>query len=374
MTQKQCFLYRITNKVNGKMYIGMTVDPKQRWRQHKCHSNRGGSQVLAASMRKHGKENFAFEVLMTEFGADCIEKCRDAEVLLIALSDTRSPNGYNLTDGGEGVFGYEYSEEQNKANSERQKKLWTQERRDKASETTRKFFDENPEHGKVIWGSRRKSGKYDAAVVAASKVTAKYFEEPSRRLAAKARSVEFWVSSREKALGVKGQKVKCVQTGAVFDAACSAARWVAATRGNASYGGIIKACSGECHLAYGLQWVFAKDAGLRDVDIAWSDTKKLTRLDIKPLKPKPEKAPLTSERRSELLREAYAAGKMDNRNLRMKAVMCVETGTIYKSCRDALKSLGKADKRGASTIGAVANGNRKSAYGHTWKFIEKEMA
>jgi hypothetical protein len=57
----------------------------------------------------------------------------------------------------------------------------------------------------------------------------------------------------------------------------------------------------------------------------------------------------------------------------MKAVMCVETGVVYKSCRDALKALGK-DNSAANVIGAVAGGKRKSAYGHTWKFMEKEIA
>ena len=56
-------IYKITNKVNGKFYIGSSVDLKDRWRRHRSHL-KNGSHVnthLQRSYNKYGKEAFIFE-------------------------------------------------------------------------------------------------------------------------------------------------------------------------------------------------------------------------------------------------------------------------------------------------------------------------
>ena len=57
-------IYKITNQVNGKVYIGQSVKIKSRWAQHKREVNSGNSNTLLYNaMRKHGIENFTFEVI-----------------------------------------------------------------------------------------------------------------------------------------------------------------------------------------------------------------------------------------------------------------------------------------------------------------------
>ena len=88
-------IYKITNKLNGKVYIGQSVDIDTRWRQH---INAKDNYAIHNAIKKYGKENFKFEVLL-----ECPEDMLDVwERDVIALYDCISPNGYNLTEGGEG--------------------------------------------------------------------------------------------------------------------------------------------------------------------------------------------------------------------------------------------------------------------------------
>ena len=99
-------VYLATNKINGKQYVGQTVKKLNlRWNEHT--SNQSNS-VLHKAIRKHGKENFSVEKIH-----DCNskEEMDFVEIFYIILLDTKAPNGYNLTDGGEGRSGYTLSEE-----------------------------------------------------------------------------------------------------------------------------------------------------------------------------------------------------------------------------------------------------------------------
>ena len=94
-------IYKITNKLNGKVYIGQSIDITARWRQH-CNAKDDFS--IHRAIQKYGPENFKFEVLL-----ECpAEMLNVWERDMIALYDCISPKGYNLTEGGEG---YKRSEE-----------------------------------------------------------------------------------------------------------------------------------------------------------------------------------------------------------------------------------------------------------------------
>jgi group I intron endonuclease len=57
-------VYQILNKINHKVYIGITTkrDPVERWNRH-LHVYQHGDSILYRSMRKHGIENFEFSVI-----------------------------------------------------------------------------------------------------------------------------------------------------------------------------------------------------------------------------------------------------------------------------------------------------------------------
>lgn len=101
-------IYCIENLVNGKKYIGQSVDITSRWRKHKneLNNNVHFNDYLQKSWNKYGEDNFSFYVL--EF---CdIDKLDDIEIYYIALYKTLNrESGYNLTSGG--TYNKEYSVE-----------------------------------------------------------------------------------------------------------------------------------------------------------------------------------------------------------------------------------------------------------------------
>jgi group I intron endonuclease len=95
------YLYSIKNEVNGKLYIGQTVNPARRWADHQssARTRHDGCPKLHRAMRSYGIENFSFFVewkCKTQDEADRLER------ILISLNDTVE-NGYNLNLGGNGV-------------------------------------------------------------------------------------------------------------------------------------------------------------------------------------------------------------------------------------------------------------------------------
>jgi group I intron endonuclease len=95
------YIYLITNLVTGKKYIGCTtVSLKRRWAQHLSSARKGSSMAIHRAIRKYGVGNFeikCLEVVATR------EAMLAAEVSLIYSHGCTAPNGYNLTNGGEGV-------------------------------------------------------------------------------------------------------------------------------------------------------------------------------------------------------------------------------------------------------------------------------
>lgn len=95
------YIYRITNTVNGKVYIGQTsVSIAQRWRQHRWASKKDSTHPLYRAIKKYGSDKFSIECLETVIGSrsDLV----DAEIRLIRSYSSLSPKGYNLSAGGEG--------------------------------------------------------------------------------------------------------------------------------------------------------------------------------------------------------------------------------------------------------------------------------
>ena len=65
-------IYKITNTVNNKVYIGQTVqaNPKMRWYAHLADARRGKKSYLLDSIRKYGPESFAWEIVDTATSVD----------------------------------------------------------------------------------------------------------------------------------------------------------------------------------------------------------------------------------------------------------------------------------------------------------------
>ena len=105
--EKICGIYKITNKINGKCYIGKSVDIYQRWGRHKNGSRlieEGGDFcTIHNAIRKYGIENFSFEIIERLSPS----RLNEREKYWINFYDSYY-NGYNDTFGGEGSIKYDY--------------------------------------------------------------------------------------------------------------------------------------------------------------------------------------------------------------------------------------------------------------------------
>lgn len=99
-----CGIYKITNLINGKCYIGQSVNIKQRWKDHRTRAMSKGSEGFEShfyrSIRKYGLENFSFEIL-----EECSkEELNEKEKFYVSkYSSNQEEFGYNLTAGGDSV-------------------------------------------------------------------------------------------------------------------------------------------------------------------------------------------------------------------------------------------------------------------------------
>lgn len=96
------FAYLITNNVNQKVYIGITINPKERWQRHQSNARneasiRGKGTYLYNAIRKYGIKNFTFEVVK-EFQEKL--DCCTYEVDTIIFFRENNIDNYNLHDGG----------------------------------------------------------------------------------------------------------------------------------------------------------------------------------------------------------------------------------------------------------------------------------
>ena len=89
-------IYKITNVLNGKCYIGQSVDPNKRFVSHCSRANNDSdNSPIHAAIKKYGKENFELEIL------EWTEDYNRREKELIQEYNSLSPNGYNIALGGE---------------------------------------------------------------------------------------------------------------------------------------------------------------------------------------------------------------------------------------------------------------------------------
>jgi group I intron endonuclease len=88
-------IYKTINLLNRKVYVGKDTYNNQNYL--------GSGILIVRAIKKYGKLNFKKEII------DIVEsqqELNEKEMYWIKLLNCRAPNGYNLTDGGEGISGY----------------------------------------------------------------------------------------------------------------------------------------------------------------------------------------------------------------------------------------------------------------------------
>ena len=102
------YIYIITNKLNGKQYVGQQSHRK--CRPDEWVAKAGGrvydhfrkhtknNKALHRAINKYGKDNFTYEIL--DYQGASMDALNAIEKWKIAQLGTLSPNGYNLKSGG----------------------------------------------------------------------------------------------------------------------------------------------------------------------------------------------------------------------------------------------------------------------------------
>ena len=90
-------IYKITNKINGKTYIG------KHQTKNLEDGYMGSGKYLKSAITKHGIENFTKEIL---FVLDTEEEMNYIEKELVTIDFCESKNTYNICEGGQGGFSY----------------------------------------------------------------------------------------------------------------------------------------------------------------------------------------------------------------------------------------------------------------------------
>lgn len=95
-------IYKITNKINGKIYIGQTEQTlEKRWNKHVTMSRYGRKHnrltAIGAAIKKYGKENFIIEQIDS---AENEKELCDKEKYYAELLNSYVPNGYNIAECG----------------------------------------------------------------------------------------------------------------------------------------------------------------------------------------------------------------------------------------------------------------------------------
>lgn len=90
---EKCGIYKITNLINNKIYVGQSRHIYRRWIEHRYSAkDQNNPTLLYRAMRKYGENNFCFEI---------IEECEpnqlnEREAYYMYLYNSFTPNGYNI--------------------------------------------------------------------------------------------------------------------------------------------------------------------------------------------------------------------------------------------------------------------------------------
>ena len=101
------YIYKYTNKINGKHYIGQTNNLQKRYNGHKSESfnpkAKGYNLPFHCAIRKYGIENFSYDILEEISDGESQDFINDREKYFISYYHSlTSENGYNLAIGGDG--------------------------------------------------------------------------------------------------------------------------------------------------------------------------------------------------------------------------------------------------------------------------------
>lgn len=110
-------IYKATNQVNGKVYIGFTNNFNKRRLRHNnvslSKNNVGYNDVFHKAIRKYGADKFKWDIIYCSTDGNHCKDFMEPHFIKYNNSFVNSPNsnGYNMTLGGDGMLGFTHTEE-----------------------------------------------------------------------------------------------------------------------------------------------------------------------------------------------------------------------------------------------------------------------
>ena len=103
-------IYKFTNLINGKIYVGVSTHLARRFSEHRCNYKK---YPISCAIRKYGWENFEVEILEYFNNEDSLDYMFEREIYWITyFNSTERYTGYNLANGGKNsLYGHICSEE-----------------------------------------------------------------------------------------------------------------------------------------------------------------------------------------------------------------------------------------------------------------------
>ena len=188
-------IYILENQVNGKKYVGKDRNLPNRSKDHlkgRCPN----SPAIHAAIKKYGVENFSVEII--RYPGISHEALYAVEQWKISQLNTKSPNGYNLTDGGAGIYGYRHSEESKRKMSETSKLISDETRRKMSESHKGKTLSEEHRRKIAQSGIGRKPTEETRRKLSESSKGKRHSEETRRKIGESSKGRYFSPETRRK--------------------------------------------------------------------------------------------------------------------------------------------------------------------------------
>lgn len=264
-------VYKHENKINGKVYIGITsMDVRRRWENGNGYSK----QVLFwRAIQKYGWDAFSHEIL---YGGLTQEEAEEKEIELISTYSSNNPKyGYNIQNGGS--VGKHSEETKRKISKAHKGKKISSEQRAKISETlkgrelpeeTRKKISEALRGEKCYWYGKVGPTKGRKAPLEELMRRSEAHKGKTLPLETKQKISEAlkgekspWYGRKHTEDSIKKmkqsaenkRKVKCVETGMVYNSIADAGR-----ESKINYRNIHSVCAGLRKTAGGYHWEYVR--------------------------------------------------------------------------------------------------------------------
>lgn len=267
---KKWTLYIHTNKVNNKKYVGITSrKTNERWGINGNNYIKDNT-YFGNAIKKYGWDSFEHEIVYNACLTE--QEAKELEQYYIKSLNTKRPNGYNLTDGGDGINGHEFSEESRIKMSKAQRiradegrnltmlgKHHTEETKEKIRAAKLNLTQEQRKNlsdsAKKLWSNDDyKKRKLKELKEAREKIQYKYrpMSEKQKEILSKART--------EKCSGINNAmatKVWCIELKQMFNTIKEAGLYFNAKP--STYYGIGECCVGRRNTCMGYHWMYYKD-------------------------------------------------------------------------------------------------------------------